>query len=166
MAAQRNRSPSAQSTRPQPNRRKWWRLWIYPRFQGMLLAINVALMALVFGLVGYLTRRSFEELATKGAASGLSEGHPYFQFLQLQYGSFCRYLVIAFALSVVLTSAYTLVLSHKLAGPIVRLKGFFGRIGQDGWQSRERVTFRRGDFFAELPELINRALERMVGGKS
>lgn len=147
-------------------RRRWWRIWIYPRFQGTLLAINAGVMAAIFGLIAFLSYRSYQHLKQLGLDSQMPANHPYFQFLYLQFEGFCYYLVFAFALSVFLTSFATLILSHRLAGPIVRLKGFFGKIASSGQLSlQEKVTFRNGDFFSELPELINTALEKIHRGK-
>jgi hypothetical protein len=144
------------------DRRRWWRLWIYPRFQGMLIVANVFLMGIVFALVAALTYRSYTRLLQQGTLLGLPAGHPYFQFLQIQFTTFLTHLGVAFIAGTVLTSTATLLLSHRLAGPIVRLKGFFGQIAGNGLGPSSAVTFRTGDFFAELPEIINRALAKIV----
>jgi len=146
-----------------PGRRRWWRVWIYPRFQGTILAINILLLGLVFGTILVLTKRSFDQLVVQGQLSGLQETHPYFQFLRLQFESFRFYLLIAAIVSTGMISLAALILSHRLAAPIVRLKGYFGRIRQNGYG--ERVSFRDGDFFPELPDLINDALSTVAQGR-
>lgn len=145
------------------HRRIWWRLWIYPTFQIRLLLLNATLMGAVFLMIGLLCYNSHENLRSQATASGMQPGDPYFQFLLLQYQKFIDYLIVALFLSVGFTSLVTLLLSHRLAGPILRLRSFFTKmIEKDGALPPEKIKFRDGDFFSELPEIINRALEKLV----
>ncbi|HAR42496.1 MAG TPA: hypothetical protein DCS07_07675 [Bdellovibrionales bacterium] len=152
---------SAPDNKKQNNRRVWWNLWIYPKFQGMLLTINVLSLALVFLLIGFMTNRSYEQLKEQGILSQLQPSHPYFQFLNLQYKLFRSHLVFAFFSSAILISLATLFLSHRLAGPVVRMKGYFKRLSEKGYTG-EKVSFRTADFFSELPDLINAAVEKLI----
>ena len=136
-------------------------LWIYPRFQGILIINQFIFLGIVFAFITLLTYQSYHHLTQQGMQSGLNPNHPYFQFLHLQFKNFCVHLAIAFSLSFIFLSISTLILSHRLAGPITRLKSFFGNIAQNGLKPGEKLSFRKGDFFYELPSLINAALEKI-----
>ena len=58
-----------------------------------------------------------------------------------------------------LSTVCFLFLSHRLAGPVVRLKGYFAGIANG--QPVKPVNFRKGDFFSDLPPQINGALQRL-----
>lgn len=140
-----------------------WRVLIYPNFQLRLLVINGFVMILSFLLTAVLSFRSYENLKSMGLASNLPSDHLFFRFLKLQFDSFFLHLSAAFGLSILLTSIVTLLLSHRLAGPIVRLKSFFKHIADRGLNPSERLSFRKGDFFSDLPAAVNQALDKIRG---
>lgn len=57
---------------------------------------------------------------------------------------------------------YTLVLSHRIAGPVYRINSVLRQIIEGG--SPEKVTLRRGDFFHDTAELLD-LLSRKTAGK-
>lgn len=107
------------------NRKK---LLIYPQFQLLMIATNLATYFLTFFGIYYFFSES--------------------------------YLFIALLFGAAFSSAVTLVLSNKLAGPIVRLHIYFKSIS-DGQRNIPAVFFRKGDFFNTLPPLINSAVDKM-----
>ncbi len=127
-------------------------LWIYPLFQGFMLCVNVLIIGIVFSGVFLSTLQVNKKLMAQGVQSGLQEGHPYFQFLALQYESYCKHLLVAFVLTSVLTSLVTLFISFRLAGPILRLRNLSGLSGQLPGQlddEKEKLIFREKDRFAK-----------------
>jgi hypothetical protein len=58
--------------------------------------------------------------------------------------------------AVLSTAVLTLLISHRMAGPINRLNGFFAHIVKTG-EFPPEIRFRNGDFFQELPPKINEA---------
>jgi hypothetical protein len=78
---------------------------------------------------------------------------------------FYRNLGLGFAIGILASSVLTLILSHRLAGPIVRLKKFFEALGQKG-DSPSTLQFRKMDFFSDLPPVINHSLEELQKRKS
>lgn len=134
---------------------------IYRRFQFTLVALNAGLITFLFAVFLLFQWRSYAKLVQMGEQAHLSANHPFFQLLELQMGSTRFYMSVAYGVALVLGCFLTLVASHKLAGPIVRMKGFFTRIANQG-KVTEKISFRRGDFFRELPAEINRALEAIA----
>ena len=132
---------------------------IYPQFQLKFIFINSLVMLAAFGFVGLQFYRSFQNLMMVGYKSGLDSSNPYFRFLKFEQNHLLSYLVIGFAAGFVLSSLTALVLSQKLAGPIVRLTGYFRNWTQSS--DLPELSFRKGDFFSELPPLINKALSKI-----
>jgi hypothetical protein len=137
-----------------------WKLLIYPSFQLRLLAMNLAFAAGMCGIIAVLSARSFSRLRELGTAASLAPTHPYFQLLELQIREFWVNLAIAFGVSFALFSLGALYLSNRLAGPIVRMRGFFRGLGSSSSEP-DQLKFRKDDFFGDLPPLINSALSRL-----
>ena len=84
--------------------------------------------------------------------AGLNEDHVFFKFIGEQKSKILIYTLVAFGVSLVLGIILNLMISHKIAGPIVRLRNFFSK--PDNYKEIQYLNFRQGDFFIELPELI------------
>jgi len=110
--------------------------------------------------VYFFIKQSYNSLKLEGMAAHLGEAHPYYKFLEYQSNLVYSYLFIALAISVVVSVIATLIISNKLAGPIVRLHTYFKHIA-DGAKNIPAVFFRKNDFFLTLPPLINAAIERL-----
>lgn len=69
------------------------------------------------------------------------------------------YIGLALIAGVILSEIFILIISHKLAGPLVRLRNHFEEIGKTG--EPKPLSFREGDFFSDLPPVINNALKEI-----
>jgi len=58
--------------------------------------------------------------------------------------------------------AYTIVVSHRIAGPVYRINDVLRKM--IGGEFPDRVTFRKGDYFLETAELLQ-ALSNMLSGR-
>ncbi|MGE4233936.1 MAG: hypothetical protein AB7F43_11460 [Bacteriovoracia bacterium] len=141
------------------------RLLVYPRFQLGLITANLVVMTAAIFFVIYEMRRAIESLKEMGVASHIPADHAYFRFLEWQMGQFNDYLAFAYGMAFFLSVTTTLVLSNRLAGPIIRLNSFFKKIAENGF-SGELIRFRKGDFFSYLPDIINKALARIKEDKA
>ena len=137
---------------------------VFPRFQLALVLMNAAIMICAFGFSGIQVFRSFENLKKMGAGVGLAPSHPYFGFLTLQCHTVISYLAVAFIISLVLCTVVTLYVSNRLAGPIVRLRSHFREIAEG--RPVQPLHFRKGDFFADLPPIVNEALRSLENNKT
>ncbi|MBI2522656.1 MAG: hypothetical protein HYV97_19705 [Bdellovibrio sp.] len=133
---------------------------IYPRFQLTLIIVNIVIMAGAFGVVALQTARMFGQLRQMGQDASLGKDHVYYQFLEMQSGVFQSHLFIALAVALVVSLSLTLLLSHRLAGPIVRLRSYFDDIALKGRPSGP-LQFRSRDYFSDLPPVINQAINRL-----
>ena len=131
---------------------------IYPQFQLRLLGLQVLVTCVILAVVAWQNQRSFEHFRSMGAKVALPPGHPYFKFLEEQNSLFHSYLYIAFGIGLVLSTLVTLVLSHRLAGPIVRTTAYLDEIIENKKIPDQPLAFRESDFFKELPAKLNEAL--------
>ena len=136
------------------------KLLVYPQFQLGLLAVNTLTISVAFGCVAFQVRRCLVELKQLGIDAHFSARHAYFRFIDFQSSRMLSLLLVALASAFFISSLITLVLSQRLAGPISRLRGFFASLAE-GKEPEGPLQFRKGDFFSDLPHLINRAVGRL-----
>ncbi len=130
---------------------------IYPRMQYAIILANF----LVFLLTSVLIILQFFNMTNYikgiGTKINLTEGHPFFKFIDLQTSSFLTYYIIGVVVALIVSTGISIFLSHKMAGPIVRLKSYLTEV-----KEKKEITalkFRKNDFFEELPELVLGALK-------
>jgi hypothetical protein len=133
------------------------RLLVYPQFQLILISVNSILILGSFGLTLWEASRTFKEFQQIGQTIRLPENHAYFKLIDFQASSLYSNMILAFFAAIALSAVVTLVLSHRLAGPIVRLRSYFLDIAKTG-KVRGALNFRHGDYFGDLPTAVNGAL--------
>jgi hypothetical protein len=121
-----------------------------------LILVNTFVISLIFGLIAYLVIRSHLYLENLVKQTRLPAQNLFIQLLTEQLRSLLIYMFTALGVGVVTTATLTLMLSHKMAGPMIRLKGFFTQVSKTG-DFPEHLKFREGDFFQELPPAVNQA---------
>ena len=132
---------------------------VLPGFQirFMMYIIGFALFGII---VLYATNHIyFSRLIAEGQQLGLSPDHIYFEFVNQQKEvlntTFMTVAAIVFGALILVG----LVLSHKIAGPIYRIQLHLLEIREKGEASRP-LSFRDGDFFPEVAELVEELVER------
>ncbi len=150
--AQKSSSPES-SVRPPWYKRKYL---VYPKFQVPLIIFNVLITGVLFGLVGYLVIRSHLYLEQLVKQTRLPAQNLFIQLLTEQLRTLLVYMVVSLGVAVGTTGVFTLILTHKMAGPLMRLKGFFGDVAKTS-EFPEALRFRDGDYFQDLPPAINGA---------
>ena len=133
------------------------RFLIYPKFQLQLVGFNIFIVTLGFAGVTWGLAHFFGQLHERGVDSGLGMDHYYFIFLDNESHQLYMLIGAAYALSILITSGFTIFLSQKIAGPIVRMQSYFT---SEKLQQSPPLEFRKGDFFEELPAAINKALRK------
>jgi hypothetical protein len=132
---------------------------IYPSFQLRLVAINCGVGLLVYSIVGYRLSTSFEALRQEALGAGIQTNDYFYNFLNEQSHLISVSLLISLSASVVVACLTTLWISHKLAGPMIRLRGFMRQVGETPDDTRLRpLRFRKNDCFRDIPPLVNRAV--------
>ncbi|HLE12781.1 MAG: hypothetical protein A2504_09485 [Bdellovibrionales bacterium RIFOXYD12_FULL_39_22] len=139
---------------------KWrFKYIIYPQFQYTLVAINSFILFVVITVFGVQIYRSFAYINGLGVRANLPPDHNYFKFINIQTHNLMVNMTIASFISLVFSVLFTIYFSHRLVGPIVRLKAHFLEIFNNG--IIRPINFRKTDYFTDLAEVVNNALEKM-----
>ena len=136
-----------------PKRRKPGSWLIYPEIQLRLVGVNLAAVLLVgaSALGGILlAARKLHDLGLKG---NLPADHPFFRFLAIQNAAFLGTVAAVLAVSIVISVLATLLISHRIVGPIYRLREDMKEIVSYG--KFRPVKIRKDDYFHEVVHLIN-----------
>lgn len=142
--------------------RKKRSILINPKFQWTLIGYAAFVATLIFISVYGLFTYGFNEFVQIGHQAGLPDGHVYFEFIKMQETTFLRViLAIAMVVGCILIAG-GLAVSHKIAGPMYRLKLEFQKMAQEERPTLHKVNFREGDFFPEVPRAFNDLVERIT----
>lgn len=133
---------------------------INPKFQWTLIGYAAAgatlILLTIYGLITY----GFHRFIEVGTVLGLPPDNVYFEFIRMQEVSFNQViLAIALAIGLVLIVG-GLVISHKIAGPIHRMKKELKKMQESDPPALREIQFRKGDFFPELADSFNELVRR------
>jgi hypothetical protein len=142
------------------------KLLVYPQFQIAILIVNLLTSVSSFLMVYIENQIAFHTLREMGRKSNLDTNQPYFLFLELQANTFYKHLLVAFIVGTSLSFIATLLFSHKLVGPLVRLRKFFTEIKETQQFPKQSLQFRKGDYLQDLVPVINDGLEVLKKNKS
>jgi len=134
------------------------RFMVLPAFQLRFMAYILCFA--VFGIAVLYASNYFyfSMLVTQGEELGLAPEHVYFTFIEQQKSLLNT---TFFSVSVVVFGGLIiagLALSHKIAGPVVRIQLYLESLYSEGTPPG-KLKFRDGDFFPEVAELINELLD-------
>lgn len=131
---------------------------IYPKFQLPLIFWNILIFLVVTAVQLFVSHKAFTNFKELGETAGFDVNHPYFAFITRYEAEFIQYALMGAGAGLVCFIIANLILSHKISGPICRLKSYFSGLEKN---NRPNLSFRKKDFFAELPMVINSAIERI-----
>ena len=151
-------------TKVKPYKRRLRNFLIYPSFQLGLLAVQTLIIVLIFAVVEFENSAAFARMTKMGTDLGLPAENAYFDFVADQAHGFLTHTAVAFVVALVISSAVTLYLSFRLAGPIYRLRKHMRQIAEQGTDDLEPLRFRNGDFYSDLPATVNQAVDRLKNG--
>ena len=138
--------------------KKRTKLLIYPKFQLSLIFWNILIFFTITAIQLIVSHKAFTNFKELGETAGFESSHPYFAFIERYEAEFIQYALIGAGLGLICFVVANLILSHKISGPICRLKSYFSGLEKD---KRPTLSFRKNDFFSELPAEINSALDRL-----
>ncbi|MCC2679645.1 MAG: hypothetical protein K0R29_2221 [Pseudobdellovibrio sp.] len=104
--------------------------------------------------------RLFNEQIKSGQLSELPETHPYFVFMNTFQSQFMNMFGLAVLASVITCFILGVIVSHRVAGPLVKITDHFDRIA-DGTEEDKEIKFREGDFFHDLAKSYNKRLKNV-----
>lgn len=132
---------------------------IFPKFQLTLVFLNLFVMTVNFGLIFYQVADSFSKLTTMADSLRVPKYSSFYNLLDYHQNLIWNQLVIACVLIYIFSFIITVVVSHRVSGPIHNLKNYFQKIAETGEVGE--LKFRGRDYYGELPELVNKAIERI-----
>lgn len=131
---------------------------LYPKFQIKLIGVNLFVLILfstiVFSTVGWFVFK----LRKLGIEAGLAEDHLYFGLLNQHQGTFYLLLVAAIVSTAFISTLASIILSHRVVGPIHRLKNDLDEVIRS--EKVRPVQFREEDYFQEIPLKINKIIAK------
>ena len=125
-------------------------------FQLRMITRVIGLMAgaiLISGLLAYWVTAQLEK---KSRAQLYEVTDNYKEDIKIisRRGVIAKSQLAGGALSIIIGSVFMLFYSHRLAGPVVKLKKSLEKIRAGNYE--EKIVFRKNDEFQELAEVINR----------
>ena len=134
--------------------RQFKNYFIYPAFQWKLILMFMLVSLISPLILVFFQLHLFHEQMKTGELSQLPESHPYFVFLK----SFQEQFLVMFGFSVLASFVVCFVLglfvSHKVAGPLVKIRNYFERVGEG--EPEAEIKFRDGDFFQDVAQAYNK----------
>lgn len=134
---------------------------INPRFQLSFMAMMIGLAFAAIGIFFLANNHFFQKFNQQGKALGLPGDHVYFQFIAEQQGEMNVIFGITAGVTFVLMGVIGLIMSHRVAGPMYRLKKHLTSVA-DG-ETLADVNFRKNDYFPEVADAYNKQLARFRG---
>jgi sensor histidine kinase YesM len=131
---------------------------INPKFQLSFLAYTAGIAVVTIGFFYAADAYFFWKFTQLGQGLGLPSNHVFFQFLDEQRSAKNLYYGVAAAIGLAAIAGWSLVLSHRVAGPLYRLRKHASAVASG--ETVSDVRFRRGDFFPEVAEAYNLQMKR------
>lgn len=136
--------------------RSWTSILINKAFQFKLISYFAGLFVLTTVTLYSTTYLFFWNMQKKGMSVGIPEGHVYYQFLQNQKHDLDLLFIGLAITNFLLLIGVGFVVSHRIAGPIHKIKIFL----QDP-KNHDKVQMRQNDFFKELGPIVNELKDKM-----
>lgn len=136
--------------------RSWINILINPSFQLKLLSYFIALFVLTTVSLYSTTYLFFWNMKQKGLKVGIPDGHVYYQFLQNQKHDLDLLFIGLAAFNFFLLVAVGFIISHRIAGPVHKVKSFLRSP-----ETHDKIQLRENDFFKELGPIVNDLKDKM-----
>lgn len=124
-------------------------------FQFKLLSYFLAIFTISTVTLYSTTFLFYWNIKNKGLQIGIPEDHLFYKFLLEQKQNLDVLFVGLSVFNLAILIIAVLILSHRIAGPINKVRRFLKSPQDD-----EVFTLREGDFFQDLPHLINEFKEK------
>lgn len=136
----------------EPKPRQLKNLLINPRFQFKFLSYFVTLFFISTLSLYTTTFLFFWRMKEKALNVGIPDGHVFFQFLMNQKRDLDLLFVGLAVFNFLLLIGMGFIISHRIAGPIFKLKNQLAQISDD----TDEFKLRESDFFQELEPLVKK----------
>jgi hypothetical protein len=135
--------------------RSFKNLLINPRFQGRFIGYFLGLFFVMTLSLYSTTFLFFWKLRQKAISVGIKEDHIFHQFLSNQKAEMDFLFIGLTIFNFLLLLIFSVLISHRIAGPIKKLKGHLQSPGS------EEFSLRKNDFFQDLVPVINEVKKKI-----
>jgi hypothetical protein len=135
-----------------PNKRK--KFLINPPFQISIIRQMLILTCVVIAIFYGANIYHFWSLRRQGLSLGLPPEHVFFRFLAEQQYTMDLLFLFTSVLAFLTIVGFGLFLSHRIAGPLYRLKQYLHESHLDP-NNTEALCFRENDYFPDVAEAVN-----------
>ena len=136
-----------------PQRRSWRRITIDPHFQYRFVGVMLLQMIVILFILAWIANAHIDRM--QDIASKLPDPVSRSE-LDATVRQFYTLSLVLGAATVVLLIICGLYASHRLVGPVYKLKAYFRRVAAG--EDPEPIRFRRKDHLDDFSNTINRAL--------
>jgi hypothetical protein len=119
------------------------------RFMGWIGALGVSVVMLMHLSHSWF----FYQLKKQATQAGVPADHVFFKFISERQDEMTWIAMACFFGVFLISTVFGLVLSHRIAGPMYRLRKHFEKVAETG--KHEPLRFRDDDFFLEIPDAYN-----------
>ena len=140
--------------------RSFRKYFIMPKFQVVLILLMVINIVFLVGVSFWAIYSEYGDLYDLGVKAGFDGQHSYFKFLEFQQHNIVKNFIGAVIISLIFTLSFTLYISHRLAGPLWRLKKHLFEIIRNG--EYIDISFRKKDYLKDFEPLINEAFQKLA----
>jgi hypothetical protein len=132
---------------------------INPSFQLRFIGLMLLVAGFSIGILYASNLFFIWKFVEIGRSLALPPEHPFFRFISEQRQILHSVSLVTAALLGLLIAVSGVFLSHRIAGPIYRMQTHLERVAET--RELRVLSFRKGDFFPEMAESINKALRAM-----
>ena len=106
----------------------------------------------------------FKKFKNQAIELGLAPDHTFFYFLDAQRDHMSMVYLISTIVMIIIMFVGGLYISHRIAGPIYRLKQHMKNLSETGLEGEEKskVKFREGDFLVDLQDSFNSFISSLI----
>lgn len=139
-------------------RRKFRNLWLDSSYQGryvgLLVLCSIVVMSCYLAVFYFFVRENFQMLLELAPSSGEVR-----DLIQRDWEQTLMSLVVLSGLFLISVAVVGLVISHKVAGPMFKIRQVCERINQG--EKDLRIRLRPGDHFKDVAEYLNYTFDRL-----
>jgi magnesium-transporting ATPase (P-type) len=143
--------------------RSFKQILIDPKFQWSIIAYSTTLAIILQATLFVALRLFFSKYNEEGKTIHLAPDHPFFVFIQDQQTYMNYVFAVVCIIFLILNVIFGLIISHRVAGPLYRLKKYFREYHEQN--EFTELTFRKKDFFQDVPAIINESLKKNIQKK-
>lgn len=131
-------------------------VFVYPKVQLALIAVPLVLGGVILFIVAKTVNSVFTLIERDVLEAGVPANHELYQLLSFHRETILANLTATATLGGAAVAIFLLIYSHRFLGPMIRLRRFFQEYKKE---SPGTLKFRKGDYFSEVAEDVNKALK-------